>query len=74
MSEGGRESSDLVFSKSLYGIYVISERKRAPILLTCPLLSARALSRVHARALSRVGAALLGRSACFLQREREREV
>ena len=62
----------MVLSKSLYGIDVISEWKRAPILLTCPLLSARALGRLHARALSRVAAALLTRSACFLQRERER--
>jgi hypothetical protein len=67
-----RESTDVVLRKAFYGIYVISEWKRAPVLLTCPLLSARALARLHARALSRVAAALLTRSACFLQRERER--
>ena len=63
----------MVLSKAFYGIDVITEWKRAQILLTCPLLSsARALARLQARALSRVGTALLTRSACFLQRERER--
>ena len=63
----------MVLSKAFYGIDVITEWKRAQILLTCFLLSsARALARLQARALSRVAAALLTRSACFLQRERER--